>query len=190
MTSMAMVGSPAQLTDEALAEAARAGDREAFSSLVSRYRDLAFSYAYARLHDRDEAEDVAQETFVRAYVALSHFRTSACWGAWVMQITRNLCKDQMRKRRTRPSVPLDMDWIDAAPTPDAITLTKERRETIAAAVAALPEDLRIPIHMHYGARRTYKEIGLALGLPESTVVGRIAAGMRRLRRRLCTELGL
>jgi RNA polymerase sigma-70 factor, ECF subfamily len=184
---MAIVGSPAQLTDEALAEAARTGDRDAFSSLVARYRGLTFSYAYARLHNREEAEDVAQETFVRAYLALDRFRSSACWGAWVMQITRNLCSDLQRKRRARPAAQLDVDWIDTNPTPDVVALSNERRQEVSAAVAALPENLRIPIHMHFAARRTHREIAVALGVPESTVVGRIAAGMRRLRRRLCAE---
>src|SRR5262245_28254358 len=111
MTSVAMAETPLQVTDESLVGAARAGDAQAFSQLVDRYREVAFAYAYARLRDRDEAEDVAQEAFVRAYLALGGFRASGCWSAWVMRILRNLCTDALRRRGRRAEA-IDVEWMD------------------------------------------------------------------------------
>src|SRR5262249_20233862 len=145
MTSMALCAGPAQVTDEALVAAARAGDCAAYSALVERYRDLAYAYAFARLRDRDEAEDVAQEAFVRAYVALDRFRMTGCWSAWLMRIVRNLCTDVLRKRRGRIGEPVEEDWLDDSPTPEMLALAGERRRELRRAVAELPEKYRLPL---------------------------------------------
>jgi RNA polymerase sigma factor (sigma-70 family) len=187
MTSMAMAQTPAETTDEALVCAARAGDREAFSVLVARYRDVAFAYAYARLRSREEAEDIAQEAFVRAYQALDRFRVTECWGAWMLRILRNLCTDALRRKRGRRLEPLPEEWLADGPTPEAFALARERRRELNAAIARLPEKFRIPLLMHYASGRTYREIAIALDLPESTVVGRLAGALRLLRRRLGGE---
>jgi len=184
MAEMATTQSPVDVTDESLAAAARSGDRQAFDTLVSRYRDIAFAYALTHLNSREEAEDVTQEAFVRALMALNRFRIQASWGAWLMRIVRNLCHDALRRRRVRSSVTLDDRWMDSAPTPELLTLFSERRSELLSAIEAMPEKFRIPLLMHYGARRTNKEIALALGLPESTVIGRIAGALRFLRKRM------
>src|SRR5688500_7502619 len=99
-------------SDEALAAGARAGGPAAFSELVDRYRDLVFAYALARLRSREEAEDVAQETFVRAFQRLDRLRWFGSWEGWLMRILRNLCHDALRRRRVRQTEPFDPDWLD------------------------------------------------------------------------------
>jgi RNA polymerase sigma-70 factor (ECF subfamily) len=173
--------------DEALVAAARAGDRLAFSILVERYRDLAYAYALARLRDREEAEDVAQEAFIRAYLALERLRGSASWEAWLMRIVRNLCHDTLRRQRVRRATPIEEELLDSGPSPETLTLAGERRRELSAAVAGLPEKYRVPLMMHYASGRTYREIAVALGLPQSTVVGRMAGALRLLRRALNEE---
>jgi RNA polymerase sigma-70 factor, ECF subfamily len=173
---------------DALVAAAHAGDRAAYAALIARYRETVFAYAFARLRDREEAEDVAQETFVRAYQGLSRLRNAETWEAWLMRIARNLCNDALRRRRVRLSEPLDVDWLDGSPSPETLALAGERRRELNRAVAALPEMLRIPILMHYASGRTYQEVALALGVPHSTVVGRIARGLSLLRRHLNVEV--
>jgi RNA polymerase sigma-70 factor (ECF subfamily) len=173
--------------DEALVAAARAGDRAAFSLLVARHRDTVFAYAYARLWDRDEAEDVAQETFMRAYLALDRLRSPGAWAAWMRRILRNLCNDALRRRRVRQTEPIDTDWLDNSRCPETLALAEEQRRELRAAVAELPEKYRIPLLMHYASGRTYREIAGALELPQSTIVGRIAGALRLLRRRLDVE---
>lgn len=188
MTSAAMTKIQPEATDETLAGAACRGDRAAYSALVARYREVAFAYAYARVRDREEAEDIAQEAFVRAYMSLDRFQATASWGAWLMRILRNLCNDALRRRRARPAEPLREDWLEGSPTPETVALTQERAEALRCAVDSLPEKYRIPLLMHYASRRTYREIAMALDLSESTVVGRIAGALRLLRRKIRAEV--
>src|SRR5262249_16297474 len=150
-------------------------DRAAYETLVGRYRDTVFAYAFACLRSRDEADDIAQEAFVRAWQALDRFRASGCWGAWLMRILRNLCADALRRRRRAAP---EGDPADLGPSPEMLALAAERSRELSAAVGALPEKYRIPLMMHYGSGRTYREIAVALGLPESTVVGRMAGALR------------
>lgn len=187
MASMAMARTPTDLTDEALAAAARDGDHEAFASLVDRYRDLAFAYAFARLVDRDDAEDAAQEAFVKAYLALDSFECTRRWGAWIMRVLRNQCADTLRRRRVRRTEQVSAEWAAPGPSPEGLALALERSGELRRAVETLPEKFRIPLVMHYGSGRTYREIALALDMPESTVVGRLAGALRILRRRFREE---
>ena len=184
MTSMALAESALRTTDEALAAAAKAGDREAFESLVERYRDVVFAYAYARLRTRDEAEDIAQEAFVRALMSLSRFNVRASWAPWIMSITRNLCHDALRRKMVRGDQTPPVEWVDHRPTPELQAISKERSELLRAAVAELPEKYRTPLLMHYASKRTNKEIALALGLPVSTIIGRLAQALRLMRRKM------
>jgi RNA polymerase sigma-70 factor (ECF subfamily) len=170
--------------DEALVNAAREGDRDAFSVLVARYRGLVFAYAYAQVRQREEAEDLAQEAFARAFVCLSRLRGPGAWQSWLMRILRNLCTDALRRRKVRQTEPLEPTWPDAGGTPETQVVSEERRRELEAAVAALPETLRVPLVMHVVSRCTYREIAIALGVPETTVVGRTARAVRALRRRL------
>ena len=181
----AMVQVSSRPTDEDLAGAAKVGDRTAYAALISRYRDVVYAYAYARLRSHEDAEDTAQETFVRAFEALPRFDTSASWGAYVMRILRNLCYDALRRRRVRQRVP---DEPVAPPSAVAQVLHTERCKEVGGAVSGLPEKYRVPLIMHYGSGSTYREIALALGVPESTVVGRLAGALRLLRRRLKSEV--
>lgn len=179
------IGAPC--SDEALAAAARSGDHRAYRELVERYQPMAFACAMAHLRDRDLAEDVVQDAFVRAYSTLDRFRTSGCWGAWIMQIVRNACRDALRRRAVRKDTPLDPSIADMGPGPMEQLIRAEEQEQIRRAVEELPEKFRIPISMHYGSQMTYRQIALALGLKESTVVGRLAGALRMLRRRMGAE---
>jgi len=184
MQSMAMAQPASEDTDATLADAARAGDTAAFAKLVDRYRDTAFAYANAHVRYRDEAEDIVQEAFVRAFVSLPGIQSSRSWGAWLMRIVRNLCHDSLRRHRSRPSEPLDETWPDDRPGPETSLLVMETGQEVRRAVLDLPEKLRIPMLMHYAYRRSHREIALALGVPETTVVGRLTTALQRLRRRM------
>src|SRR5579871_3797673 len=127
--------------DEVLASRARAGDQEAFSELMTRYRGIVYAYAFARLLNRDEAEDMTQEVFVRAYLALPELRTHTCWAAWLMRILRNLCHDSYRRRRVHPVEPLPENRINERSSPEWQALAEEQKRQMRAAVAALPEKL-------------------------------------------------
>lgn len=175
--------------DDSLLGAARAGDRAAFSTLVERYREVVFAYALARLRSRDEAEDLTQETFVRAFAGLERLRSLASWEAWLMRILRNLCNDALRRKRVRRAEVLDEEWAAPGPSPEAAVLRADGDRRLDAAIANLPEKYRVPLAMHYRSRLTYGEIALALGVPQSTVRGRLATALHLLRNRLGDEVG-
>ena len=187
MLSLSLRRMSADRSDDSLVEAARGGDRAAFSALVGRDRDLVYAYAYARLRSREEAEDVAQEAFVRAYQSLGRLRGAAVWHPWLMRIVRNLCNDVLRRKRVRRTDPIDPEWLDGSPSPELQVLSEERRRELSSAVEALPEKYRVPLLMRFGSGCARREIALALGVPESTVMGRLAGAMRLLRQRLGEE---
>jgi RNA polymerase sigma-70 factor, ECF subfamily len=184
MRSLTLERMSADLPDEQLVNAARLGDRAAFSALFARYCSLVYAYAYARLLNREDAEDLVQDAFIRAYLSLDRLRGPGAWPSWLMQIVRNLCNDALRRKRVRRIEPIDPEWLDGGPSPEMLVVTQERRRELNAAVAALPEQYRVPLLMRFGARRTRREIATALGVPESTIIGRIARAMRILRREL------
>ena len=171
-------------TDEALVLAAREGDREAFGRLIERHRDLMYAYAASVLQNREDAEDVVQEAFVRAFTALDRFRPGASWGAWQMRITQNLCRDALRRRAARKPAEQGGELSDHSPTPEQRAIEIEGHRILSRHVRSMPEKFRVPLLLRYAYQRSYKEIALALGLPESTVVGRLAGGLRILRRRM------
>lgn len=180
----ARTGAAEGAPDEALAQAARQGSQIAYTVLMQRYRSYAYAYAYSRLHNREEAEDVVQETLLRAYETLPRFRTDACWGAWLMQILRNRCRDILRRRRTRPTEAIPSECRDPKQTPEGWVLTKAERQQMRDALDSLPEKYREVVGMHYASGQKSREIALALGLPETTVKGRLVSALRLLRRRL------
>jgi len=184
---MALDPIAADVSAEALVADARAGDRTAFAALMARDRGLVYAYAFAQLGSREDAEDVVQETFVRAYQSLHRLRGRDAWQAWLMQIARNLCRDVLRRKRVRRTEPIDPEWIDDTSTPEVQVLADERRRALRSAVLSLPEECRVPILMRMGSGCTRQEIAVALGVPESTVVGRLARAMRLLRRQLGEE---
>ena len=174
--------------DLALAAAARDGDRSAYAVLIARYRGMAFAYALSALGNREEAEDAAQDAFVQAYSAMPRFDPDrAEWAAWFMRIVRNRCRDWLRRRKTRRPAEMPLEIVDEAPGPEAVTMADDRRRVLMQAVAALPEAQRVPLIMHYAAGRTRVEIAHALGVPESTIIGRLAGGLKTLRRRFGGE---
>ncbi len=176
-----------QESDEVLVAAARSGDRRAFTLLMQRYRPLAFAYASATLHHKEEAEDAVQEAFLKAFQALPKIRANATWGKWLLQILRNHCTDILRRRKSKPMLPLLESLPDTAESPEWEALSKERKERLRSAISGLAEKYQTPLLMHYASGLTYKEIALVLELPESTVTGRIAGGLRIVREKFKRE---
>jgi RNA polymerase sigma-70 factor, ECF subfamily len=188
MLSMAASAPMTIRGDEALADAARGGDRAAFSELIARYRPIAVAYARARLGSLDEGEDAAQDAFVRAYQSLEQYRGAGCWGAWFMTILRNQVNDRLRRLGIRRTIPLDPQWGDPSPGPDRQLFSKVSSAELVALVDAMPEHQRVPLVMRYGSGMTIPQIALALDTKESTVAGRLTAGLKILRRRLMVEI--
>jgi len=184
MAELALIQPQVDASDEALAAAAVRGDRNAYACLMHRHRPTAIALAASMLGNRDDAEDIVQDAFVRAYLALPRFHAGARWAPWLMRIVQNGCRDMIRRRRVRRLEEPRPNLADSAGSPEDCVLAIEGRSILAERVGRLPEKFRVPLRMRYVHQRTYREIAEALGIPESTVMGRLAGALRILRRQV------
>jgi RNA polymerase sigma-70 factor (ECF subfamily) len=168
-------------SDEDLARRAQAGDADAFAVLVVRYQRAVLNLAYRMLGDAQEAEDVAQDVFVRAYQSLDRFDPARRFFSWLYRIAVNRCLSY--RARPRPDT-LDagahLAVPDAAPSPEQQAARHETQAAIRAAIAALPEHERALVALRYGAELSYEEIAATMQLPLGTVKTRLFRARQRL----------
>jgi RNA polymerase sigma-70 factor (ECF subfamily) len=180
-------------SDEQLVEACQAGEASAFDVLVARWEDRIRGAAYRILGSEDEARDVAQEAFLKAYRALSGFKREARFSSWLYQIVTNLCRDRLRRRRARPQVSLEALEetgpliVETRPGADERLLERDLAEAVRRAIHALPEEQREVVILKEYQELTFLEIAQALDVPVSTVKTRLYRGLAQLRLRLETE---
>jgi len=181
------------VTDEELVTRATAGDLESFNQLVARWERPIYALAYRTLGREEDARDVAQEAFMRAYRGLRGFKGQAKFSSWLYRITLNLCRDWIRRERRAPVVslpegtdPTDLADERAAPTESVEDLVarREMSDAVARAMAELPEEQRAAILLKEYHGLTFQEIADMLGCPLSTVKTRLYQGLSVLRRRL------
>jgi|SRR4051794_16269378 len=173
----------ADFDERALIERCRTGaDDRAFGELVDRYKDLVYGIVLRLAPDRSEADDLAQEVFLKVHRGLPYFRGEAKLSTWIYRIIANVCS-QARSRR-RPEVPLDRG-PDRPPldpgAPDAAFAELELRDRLDKAIAQLPEPYRILIAAHHLQGVQYDALAEALGLPLGTVKTHLHRAKRRLR---------
>jgi RNA polymerase sigma-70 factor, ECF subfamily len=174
-------------SDTALIHDCQAGNVEAYAELVARYRDGIYSFVRHTVgHDAD-AQDLAQEAFVRAYAALGRFRRGAPFEPWIYRIAANLCRSHLRKARRRP-VSLDVGEAEtlAAPAADpaVILIGQDERQRLLAAIYDLPVEQRMVVVLRHLRGHSYGQIASILALPVSTVEHRLRAARKVLRERL------
>ena len=170
-----------QPSDEFLARRAQAGDIDAFATLVERYQRTVVSLAYRMLDDAQEAEDVAQDVFIRAYQSLGRFDPSRRFFSWLYSIAVNRCLSV--RARPQPGSLADEAELalpDLGFSPEQHATHGETRAAIQRAIAALPEHERALVALHYGADLSYEEIAATMQLPLSTVKTRLFRARRRL----------
>jgi RNA polymerase sigma-70 factor (ECF subfamily) len=174
-------------SDEELVEACQGGDASAFDVLVARWEDRIRGAAFRFLGSEEEARDVAQEAFLKAYRALSGFKGEARFSSWLYQIATNLCRDRLRRWKTRATVSLDA-LEEAGPVmvetrPDAHERLAERdlAQAVRRAIHALPEEQREVVILKEYQELTFLEIAQALDVPISTVKTRLYRGLGQLR---------
>ncbi len=180
--------------DEAtLVERARDGDAAAYERLVRAHQAIAFRVAYTITDDAEEAEDAAQEAFVKAYRALSRFRTGAAFKPWLLAIVANEARNRRKAagRRMSLAVRAARDGATAAahPSPEATVLAAERRGELLAVLGALREEDRAVISCRYFLDLSEKETAAALGCARGTVKSRLSRAMGRLRERMVKDAG-
>jgi len=179
-------------TDEELVARSRGGDLDSFNQLVLRWERPIYALAYRVIGREEEARDVAQETFLRAFRALGGFKGQAKFSSWLYRITLNLCRDWMRRERRTPvaQAPEGIDIIDLAGAGEAVESIEDvvsRRQVgraVERAMALLPEEQRTAIIMKEYHGLTFQEIADLLDCPLSTVKTRLYQGLSVLRKQL------
>jgi RNA polymerase sigma factor (sigma-70 family) len=165
------------LSDAELVELVLAGDQDAFSVLVERYKDAVQNLAYRMLSNATEAEDVTQEVFVRAYTQLATYKPVHKFSTWLLSIASHLAIDQLRRRRFL-ALPLEdvpfLEWItDLGAGPEQSALQGEQQDEIQAYLRRLPSKYRAVIVLRYWYDFSYEEIAAALQLTPPLVKARL-----------------
>lgn len=177
---------PAEVLESELLTRARGGDRDAYGTLVARHQGVAFRTAFVVCGDAAEAQDAAQEAFLKAYLALDRFRAGAPFRAWLLAIVANEARNRRRSAGRRAHLatraaalvpPADRH----APSADVAVLEREQRATLAAALHRLSEDHREVLVLRHLLDLSEGETAAVLGCRAGTVKSRHARALRRLR---------
>ena len=179
-------------TDEELVARSISGDVESFNQLVLRWERPIYALAYRVIGREEEARDVVQETFLRAFRGIKNFRGQAKFSSWVYRIALNLCRDWIRRERRAPiqAAPEGIDLVELAaeqgPVESIETLVarNDMSAAVAEAMALLPDEQRTAIVLKEYHGMTFQEIADLQGCPLSTVKTRLYQGLSVLRRQL------
>ena len=179
-----MVGRP--LTEHELIERARGGDGTAYSALVREHQEIAFRIAYVICGSAADAEDVAQDAFVKAYRALPRFRSGEPLRPWLLAIVANEARNRRRAAGRRAALVLraageGRSSGEAASSPEAALLAGERRDALLAGLGRLGDRDRTVIACRYLLELTEAETAAALGVRPGTVKSRLSRALERLR---------
>ena len=164
------------LSDESLAALAQDGDATAFACLLQRYERRLLNYAARLLGDVADAEDAAQETFLRVHLHLGRYNVSRPFRPWVYRIMTNLCKDKLRHRKRRPTERLsnaDAIAVEDTTSPRAAAEAEETAQRLRAAIDKLPVKQRTVFLMARYDNLPYEEIAKTLYIPVGTVKSRM-----------------
>ncbi len=165
------------MSDAALVELVLADDQDAFTVLVERYKDAVQNLAYRMLSNAAEAEDVTQETFVRAYTQLATYKPAHKFSTWLLSIASHLAIDQLRRRRFL-ALPLEdvpfLDWVvDVGTSPEQSALEGEQQDEVQTYLQRLPGKYRAVIVLRYWYDFSYEEIARTLNLTPALVKARL-----------------
>jgi RNA polymerase sigma-70 factor, ECF subfamily len=173
------------LTDAELTDRVRAGETRLFAELVKRYQDPVFAMAMRFLSTPGDAEDVAQEAFLRAYRGLAGFKGDAKFSTWLYRITWNLCADWKRKhggpRKRTTALDTAGDFADTRVDLEANLLNGEERERVRRALDGLGERYRSVVSLLYYQKLSYDQIAAVLDVPLKTVETRLYRARKMLR---------
>jgi RNA polymerase sigma-70 factor (ECF subfamily) len=175
---------PPPADDDHLIRRARSGDREAYGMLIRRHQQVAFRTAFAMCGDAAEAEDAAQEAFVKAYAALDRFREGAPWRPWLLRIVANEARNRRRSAGRREHLVVRAGRAAAVTEespPDLAALLHEQRSELAEALARLDAAQREVVILRHVLDLSEAETAAALGCRKGTVKSRLSRALARLR---------
>ena len=171
------------------------GDTEAFAGLVSRYEKQVYGLCLRMVSHPEDARDLAQEAFLRAWRGLPFYKSEASFSIWLYRLTSNVCIDFLRQQKRRPTAsltvgdeePVEMEVPDDSPTPEEQTLHREERTAVAAAFSRLDEEARLALTLRVTEDLPYEKIAEILNLKIGTVKSRIARARMQLRKILSED---
>ena len=187
------VSSPSSNPDLDLAERHRYGDPQAFEEVYDRYASMVYSLALRLAGKPSEAEDLAQEVFLRIYRHLGRFNGRSTLKTWVYRVTINHCRSRLGRLRRLFQLPVDdegreqTDWVDERRGPEARALAHDAVRRVTAALQQVKPSFREAVVLRDIEELSYEEIASVLGIRIGTVRSRIARGREQLRRVLESE---
>jgi RNA polymerase sigma-70 factor (ECF subfamily) len=175
--------------ERAWIEQALQGDRTAFGHLVRAYERPVYNLTYRMLGDPAEAEDAAQETFLRAYSKLATYQPGRKFVNWLLSIASHHCIDRLRKRNRAPQLslegPLPPKWtMSSAPGPDQTVSRKQQRQQVRQVLDTLPADYRAAVVLRYWYGMSYREIATTMETTESAIKSRLHRARRMMAQQL------
>ncbi len=180
--------------DKQLIARALQGDQKAYETLLNKYRSLVFTIMMKMVRNPQEAEDLTQEAFIKAFHSLPSFKEEFAFSTWLMKIATNNCIDFLRKRKLKTrSIHEPVKYKDEElerslpaqdPTPEKTLLQEERRRIIEEAIQELPDRYRHVILLRHKEEKSYEEIADILGLPLGTVKAQIFRAREMLNQKL------
>ncbi len=176
--------------DLKLVEAAQGGDRAAFGQLVERFKGRVYAVSLAICGDREEAQELTQETFVRALQSMPRLKVSAKFASWLRGIAFTVGRDVRRRaaRERKHAHAAGQLRPQAAGTADAALAQREalgkEQQMLADLVATLPANCRVALDLRFREDLSYAQIGEAMGVPPSTVRGLLYRGTKALRQKM------
>ncbi len=167
------------MTDGLLAKQTLAGDQYAFESLVQRYSTPLFNFIYRFLGDYDQACDILQHVFIQLHNSLPTLRTDKPLKAWLFQVARNRCLDELRRKHaihfSELEAAMDDDELsplvaipDSGPLPEELAEQSDLQRCLQEAIQTLPVKFRAVVLLRYASQLSFSEIGQALNMPEAT----------------------
>lgn len=182
--------------EPAIVREAQRGDRAAFGQLVKTYQQMAYATAYGFVGNREDALELAQDAFVKAYRAMNRFDTSMPFYPWLYRIVKNTCLNHLKKRRRRGETSLEslresgVQFVSNDGGPSRNAGIDEIRAHLAHALNELPDDHREIITLRHVRGLSYTEIAECLKIPKGTVMSRLHTARRRMRDILSNAMNL
>ncbi|HHW49075.1 MAG TPA: sigma-70 family RNA polymerase sigma factor [Clostridiaceae bacterium] len=184
--------------EKSLINKAKCGDIEAFEQLIEVYQKKVFNIALRMIGNYEDANDIAQEVFIRVYRSLGGFKEQSAFSTWIYRITTNVCLDELRKRKNKNVVSIDEDvksddgeikrQIEAnEPTPEAVAEKNYIKQVVNDAINQLSEEHRTVIVLRDIQGFSYEEIAKITKCPEGTVKSRINRARHALKDILSTK---
>ena len=172
-------------TDIEIVQECLRGNGRAFEELVTRHKGKIYNIAYRFTSNKEDALDITQEVFIKAYNSLKQYDPKFKFSSWILKITTNYCLD-LKKKRTVDTVALDLDVgpKETTTSAEAMFIHKENKREIIKAIDSLPEEYKILIVMYHNQNLSYTEISESLSLPMTKVKNRLYRGRLMLKESL------